>query len=107
MGTSHPYWRIAHGKSKEARSTTQEEFETRQGKCQACTQVRKERDSEKSEIQGSARAHGHEEISGQEKAAARDNGKETSRRGAGKHGGGYNHRRHRAAEPRCGCCYRI
>src|SRR5258707_4706444 len=95
----------SHSQSKKARRGAQEEFETRQGKRQACAQDGgKARDAEKSEVQDPARGHERDETSGQEKAPAGDSGKKTSNGDASQN---HDDRRHRAASPRRGCWYGV
>src|SRR5260370_41813863 len=87
----------SHGQSKEARCGAQEELEARQGKRQACAQEGdKARDVEKGEVQGPTSGHERDETRGQEKAAAEDSSKRSTKTSGGGAGCNHDHRRDRA-----------
>src|SRR5262249_32896385 len=84
-----------HGQSKEARCGAQEEFETQQGKRQACAQTG---GAKKGEVEGQAHGSEREEASSQEEAAtAADGNSEANRNDT--------NRRDRRARSRRGRCY--
>jgi len=87
-----------HGQSKKARCGAQEEFETQQGKRQACAQTGGETGAEKDEVEGQAHRSEREEACSQEEAVtAADGNSEANRNDT--------NGRDRRARSRRGRCY--